>query len=251
MFHLNISNQTFTDDSPADQNIAFVDTFLALQLTGAVLFALIVLSACIFRSAKRHPIFFSFCISWIVFGLAYSLLLFAGQQYKRPDRILCTIQAALIYAVPFLELGASLGLTIHLLLNVLAALSPSAMKKKSYPTFINVLVTLPWVIWTGIFVGVLAVSEMRICNVQQVSMSPNHTYCVIQDSAIPKITAIGVTVGCTGILAVEFTIGALLYRNRAIVNIFSQSLGMAIRIFVFTILGFGAIRYVGWHRSGP
>jgi hypothetical protein len=37
-------------------------------------------------------------------------------------------------------------------------------------------------------------------------------------------------------------IGSLLYRNRAVVGIFSQSLGMAIRIFIFTILSVVALR---------
>lgn len=38
-------------------------------------------------------------------------------------------------------------------------------------------------------------------------------------------------------------IGLLLYRNRAIANVFSQSLGMAIRVMIFTVLGIGALRY--------
>ncbi|KAF8198472.1 hypothetical protein BJ912DRAFT_26969 [Pholiota molesta] len=221
----------------SERNIAFVDAFLALQLSGAALFSLIVLSACLARGTKRHPIFYSFCISWIVFGISYSLLLFAGQQFKRPGRIICTIQAALIYASPFLEIGTCLGLVTHLFFNVMGALSMSA-RKNTHRTLMNVLLTLPWLVWTGIFIGVLM---FAIMHESQVVMSPNLTYCVIEDSAIPKVTAVATTIGGTAIIVVEVMIGSLLYRNRAIANVFSQSLGMVIRVMIFTVLGIGAL----------
>ncbi|KAF9479873.1 hypothetical protein BDN70DRAFT_661831 [Pholiota conissans] len=239
----------------SERNIAIVDAFLALQLSGAGLFSLIVLSAWLTKGTKRHPIFYSFCLSWIVFGVSYALLLFSGQQFKHPGRVVCTIQASLIYASPFLEIGTSLGLTIHLFFNVMGALS-STPKKNSHRTFLNVLVTLPWLVWTGIFIGVLMVREIcipiiyystrslpqfTIMHESQVVMSPNFTYCVIEGSAIPKVTAVATTIGGTAIIVIEFMIGSVLYRNRAIANVFSQSLGMAIRILIFTVLGIGAL----------
>ncbi|KDR72763.1 hypothetical protein GALMADRAFT_229024 [Galerina marginata CBS 339.88] len=222
---------------PAGQDTTLINIFLGLQISGAIAFVLVVLSACIFRGAKRHPIWFSFCISWIAFGVSYAFLLFAGQQYKRPTHIPCTIQAALIYAAPYLVMGTSLGLVTHLLLNVLSALSQSP-KKRTYRTFMNILVSLPWMLWVAVFVGVLV---FGFSHDQQVAMSPNGTFCVIQDSSIPKVTAIAATIGSTAIIGLECAIATLLYRNRAIVNIFSQSLAMAIRILIFTILGFGAL----------
>jgi hypothetical protein len=48
---------------------------------------------------------------------------------------------------------------------------------------------------------------------------------------------------CTFSSGILVMIGLLLYRNRAIANVFSQSLGMAIRVMVFTALGIGALRY--------
>ncbi|KAF8884763.1 hypothetical protein CPB84DRAFT_152620 [Gymnopilus junonius] len=208
-------------------NTTLVDVFLALQISGAAAFALTVLSACIFRGTKRHPIWFSFCISWIHFGFSYSFLLFAGQQYRSsPSRIPCTIQTALIYSAPFLVMGTCLGLVIH---------SP---QKKTYRTIINTILVLPWIMWIAIFVGVLV---FALSHEQQVALSKNGTYCVIGDYSIPKMTSISTTIASTTIIAVESFIALLLYRNRAIVNILSQSLTMAIRILIFTILGFGAI----------
>lgn len=222
----------------ASANTALINAFLGLQISGAVAFAVIALSACIFRGAKRHPIWFSFCISWIAFGISYTFLLFAGQQHRRPPgQIPCTLQSALVYAAPFLVMGTSLGLIIHLLLNVLSALSQSP-KKQPYRNFLHMLVALPWMVWVAVLVGVLV---FAFSHGHQVAMSPNGTFCVIQDSSIPKVTAVSVTIASAAIITLEFSIGFLLYRNRAIVNIFSQSLAMAIRILIFTILGFGAL----------
>ncbi|KAF8157154.1 hypothetical protein B0H34DRAFT_489351 [Crassisporium funariophilum] len=220
-------------------DIALVDTFVTLQIAGAVGFALIVLSASISSNAKRHPVWFSFCISWIVFGLSYSLLVFSGQQYDSPagGSKVCITQAALVYATPILEAGTSTGLVLHLLLNIISALSRSP-KKKTYPITMATLVCLPWVIWTAAFIGVLV---FGLSHDHQVVMSPHGTYCIIEDFIMPKVTAVSVTVVCTAILVVEFTIGLLLYRNRAIVDIFSQSVTMAIRILIFTLIGIGAL----------
>ncbi|PPQ76148.1 hypothetical protein CVT26_011798, partial [Gymnopilus dilepis] len=221
-----------------DESTSLVNVFLALQISGAAAFGLTVLSACIFRGVKRHPIWFSFCISWVHFGLSYSFLLFAGQQYRpSPAHIPCIIQAGLIYSAPFLVMGTCLGLVIHLMLNILSALSPSP-QKKSYRTAINILLVLPWMMWIAIFVGVLV---FALSHKEEVALSRNGTYCVIGDYSIPKMTSISTTIASTSIVGLEAFIALLLYRNRAIVNIFSQSLAMAVRILIFTVLGFGAI----------
>ncbi|KAF5324360.1 hypothetical protein D9619_011339 [Psilocybe cf. subviscida] len=223
----------------SETSTTFIVTFIVLQLIGAFLFFLILLSAWLSRGARRHRIFFSFCCAWIVYAISYSLLTLAGEQFRpEPNRILCVIQASLIYAVPFLVMGASLGMTVHLLLNVLSSLKPLEVKKHGHPTLIKVLLTLPWLIWTGMFIGVLL---FGLLHQQQVAVSPNGTYCVIQDTSIPKITAISVTVGGISVIGTEVMIGILLYRNLAMADIFGNALGTAIRILLFTIIGFGAL----------
>jgi hypothetical protein len=64
-----------------------------------------VFSAILFASTvKRHPIWFNFCLSFIVFSLSYSLLAFAGQQGQEDVTKggVCIAQAAMVYAAPFL-----------------------------------------------------------------------------------------------------------------------------------------------------
>uniref|UniRef100_A0A8H8CEU6 Uncharacterized protein n=1 Tax=Psilocybe cubensis TaxID=181762 RepID=A0A8H8CEU6_PSICU len=208
-----------TDTTP------FVTAFLVLQLSGAGIFALVVFSALIFRTAaKRHPIWFSFCISWIVFGVSYALLLVAGQQFRRPapERALCTVQAASVYAAPFLVMGSTLGLVVHLLLNVLTALSRSP-KKKEHLNIMRALVVLPWMIWVAVLVGVLVPKgDLRFSHHCELNYNWSRSN---QQSFDLFAVAIGVH----------------LYQNRGICNIFSQAMAMALRILIFTILGCGAL----------
>jgi hypothetical protein len=99
---------------PTETSTTFIITFIALQLLGALLFSLILLSAWLSRGAQRHRIFFSFCFAWTVYAISYSLLILAGQHFRKPDRILCTIQASLIYAVPFLCVVYLIAYDLHL-----------------------------------------------------------------------------------------------------------------------------------------
>lgn len=87
-----------------DLHPRLVQAFIALQIIGGSVFILVVLSALVAqrRGGSRHITFFSFCFSWIVFCLSYSLLSFAGQQLALPgpDHGLCLVQSAFVYAAP-------------------------------------------------------------------------------------------------------------------------------------------------------
>jgi len=129
----------------------------------------------------------------------------------------------------------------------------------------------------------MQIPQFETSHSELVNMSHNRTYCTIQQPTMydyhvtfsidphpfprPKVTAISTIVASIAILILECVcsrcllwqpmhliigavmIGSLLYRNRAVVGIFNQSLGMAIRIFIFTILGFVALRYHVIHLS--
>ncbi|KAH6901220.1 hypothetical protein BKA70DRAFT_1309898 [Coprinopsis sp. MPI-PUGE-AT-0042] len=90
---------------------ALVRVFITLQLTGCFAFAFMVFSAILFASTvKRHPIWFNFCLSFIVFSLSYSLLAFApGRQQRNeaPSEGVCIAQAVMVYAAPFLYASPS------------------------------------------------------------------------------------------------------------------------------------------------
>ena len=88
----------------AEQPLAYV--FLALQLTGCGVFLFMVLTALIFRSSvTRHPVWYNFCLSFIVYTLSYSLLVFSRKRNDPSELVktdICIGQAVLVYAAPFL-----------------------------------------------------------------------------------------------------------------------------------------------------
>ncbi len=94
---------------------ATVDAFIALHLFGASGFILImILIELLERENARHPAWWSFCMSWVVFGVSYSVLSLAGMQFSpQPNQTLCTIQAGLIYAAPPLVAHTTLALILQ------------------------------------------------------------------------------------------------------------------------------------------
>ncbi|TFK41760.1 hypothetical protein BDQ12DRAFT_733211 [Crucibulum laeve] len=219
------------------ENEALVRAFIGLQLAGAFSFLLMVGSALVLKSVKRHAIWFSFCISWIIFGLSYTLLSFAGRQFSTPSFGLCVTQAALVYSAPPLAGCTSLSLVSHLLLSIITALSQSAVKT-SHKQFIRALVILPWLIWIAITIAFLV---FGIRHADDVRLSFNGTYCLLVNTPISKVTSVFATAASVLIISAEVMIGVLLFKYRAIVDIFSQSVTMAIRIVIFTFLGMTAI----------
>lgn len=210
-----------------------VRVFVTLQLLGCFAFALMVFSALVFPSVKRHPIWYNFCMSWIIFSLSYCLLAFAGQQHTPQTRNVCIAQAAMVYAAPFIAGAASLSLVTLLLINILSALS--SVLKKRYPFTLAVAITSPWVCWIGVLTGAI-VFILRDPSV--VALSENGTYCVLTKSPIPRFTALGTVFFSVLILTLETLIIYYLWRNRSMARVWSQSFGIAVRLLVFTAVAF-------------
>lgn len=85
----------------ADDNTTLINVFVAFQIAGASIWLLILLTAAFSSQVVRHPTWFSFCLSWITWGVSFLLLFFAGQQRSStPQRTVCVAQAALVYAMP-------------------------------------------------------------------------------------------------------------------------------------------------------
>ncbi|KAH6908796.1 hypothetical protein BKA70DRAFT_252961 [Coprinopsis sp. MPI-PUGE-AT-0042] len=215
----------------SNTNHVLVRVFVILQLLGCFAFAFMVFSALVFPSVKRHPIWYNFCASWIIFSLSYSLLSFAGQQQTQRTHNVCVAQAAMVYAAPFIAGAASLSLVALLLMNILSALS--GVLKKRYPIALAVAIAGPWILWIGVLTGaiVFIVRDQSV-----VDMSANGTFCVVTRSPIPRFTAIATAFFSVTILSLETLIIYHLYRNRGVTTVWRQSSGIAVRLLVFTVV---------------
>lgn len=215
------------------RDIVLVKTFIALQITGTLAFLIIFMTALFSSQIVRHPAWFSFCFSWILWGISFSLLFFSGQQTQVTSQPLCIVQSALVYTVPLLAGLASVALITHLFLSVRSALtSESATKQQPWARSVSLLLVLvPWLLGVAVFVSFLT---FAINHPSDIELSHNGTYCVIVNSFLPKITAAMGTLLSITIVVFEAVIGAILYRHRDLINGFPQSRSLAIQLVLFT-----------------
>jgi hypothetical protein len=82
-------------------NVVGVRAFVALNFVGGIGLLMVILTALLSPNVRRLPTWYNFCASWVVSCISYTLLTFGGQQTTpTPSYPLCSMQAALIYAVP-------------------------------------------------------------------------------------------------------------------------------------------------------
>ncbi|KAF5336379.1 hypothetical protein D9611_006719 [Ephemerocybe angulata] len=205
-----------------------VTAFVALQLLGAGGLILVVLTAVFCKHIKRWPTWYSFCFSWIISSLSYSLLTIGGQQYQDPpNATLCLIQAAGIYASPPLYVisltlvspfglyqctrsmtnlcavisttCATLSMIIHVLLRLRFAKSESSVDESGNET-IAILVLAPYCVWAVIAIGF---SLFTIPNIQTLAVSSTGTYCNSTDRIWPQMVFTVVVISAILIVIIQ------------------------------------------------
>ncbi|GLB38954.1 hypothetical protein LshimejAT787_0601160 [Lyophyllum shimeji] len=207
--------------------------FIVLQLVGGCGLLIVLLTAAIGRGVKRYSTWYSFGASWVFSCVCYTLLAFAGQRTgPDPEFGLCVIQMALIYAAPSLTACTTLSLIIHMLLNLRRLLANAPFRTNSGA--VAALLIVPYLVWLAEFLGVLLYG---ISTPDTVRRSLNGTYCNSKNPLLSKISAL-IVVCCTVLtVALQGIIALRLYRNRTVISGCSQSVTMAIRVMVFSLVG--------------
>jgi len=213
--------------TPGDATL--VGAYIALQMACTMAFLVIVLTAAFSSRVIRHPTWFSFCLSWALWGVSFSLLFYAGQQTHLTSRTLCIIQSALAYTMPFLTGLTSTALVIYVLFTVRSALTAQTAKKRHW--VMPSLVCVPWFLGIIVFIPLLV---YMIKHPNDVQLSHNGTFCVVVDSYIPRMTAAIATALSIMIVVIEALVGVLLYRHKSIIEGFPQSASLALQLMLFT-----------------
>lgn len=185
-----------------------VYAFITLQLIGGLGLLVVVLTALCNKKVRRLGTWYSFCISWILSALSYTLLVFAGQQYREPSKPLCMIQAAAIYAAPTLTSCTTLSLLIHVLL-VLRFFRSYAKSEAETSTKV-VMIVAPYTFWLVIFIGVILFS---LANPKIVSMDPIKTYCISTDTVWYQMSFTVVLIISIIIVLLLMYLGFFIYKN--------------------------------------
>ncbi|KAI5124754.1 hypothetical protein M0805_005388 [Coniferiporia weirii] len=133
------------------------------------------------KHIRRHATFVNMCITWMIVGFSSSLLLYAGfQTGPEPPRLLCLIQASLLYGQPGLTSMSAFALVFQVFYVVRAAF------REKDPEYHRTrrkwaLLILPYIAFT-VFVGWTAYVGLK--NPELVSRERRFFYCSVKYSLL-------------------------------------------------------------------
>jgi hypothetical protein len=215
-------------------NVAAVHAFIALNLIGGIGMLLVLITAILARKVKRLSTWYSFCISWVLSCISYSLLFLAGQQTTAtPSYWLCYSQAALIYAMPPTTTGTTLALLVHILLSFPDTTAEIPIKVNLRTSCM--LLMGPYSIFLVMFIGV---SLFDTRNPMTLQKADRGTYCNSTNSDWSRISSIVVAVLSMAIIIVEGQLVARVYSNIQSLRKDSQSFATIFRALLFTTINF-------------
>ncbi|KAK0501424.1 hypothetical protein EDD18DRAFT_736394 [Armillaria luteobubalina] len=203
--------------------------FDALQISGAAGFLVIVLTAVLSGHVQRHITWLSFCISWIISCISYTLLIFTG--YNRSEHVpfpLCVTQAGLIYGAPVLTGCTTFSLAFYMYTHVRASCDGTSLGVDTFWLILG-----PYLLGLGFFLGNL------VSGIRQPSLIREGTdYCDSTSHFPSKASALVVTLTTTGVIIISVFVSMRLYRNRRTLGHDELLVTTAIRVILFGIVGF-------------
>ncbi|KAF9264602.1 hypothetical protein L218DRAFT_998565 [Marasmius fiardii PR-910] len=213
-------------------NLGKVWAFNVLQIISFVLNVLIFSTAMLSSRVKRAPIWFMFMGGWILWAVAYALLLLSGRQIEDnpPPQALCLFQAGLVYAFPPYMVFLNLGLVAHVYLVIRATIEH--LRPRTQTPLIFIL--LPIGVFLGPLIEVLVIGVRNPAVIQRKKM----LYCNATDRISFKISAVLCALGALSTAGLEVALGIKLYTNWQAYQVIRHLPGNAtivFRLFVFGI----------------
>lgn len=237
--------------SNLDPSTRVFRAFIGLELAGAAGFTLILFTALLAPKVKRYPTWYSFCISWVLSGISYSLLALAGEQDNpEPKHSLCLAQAASIYAAPVLTGATTCALSIQMFLTTRSIVTRDDRYKPNQ-TLSMALLAIPYWLWMIMFAATLAYGLLHPSDVMR---SLNWNYCDLRTVTPSKAASLICVITTVLSILIQIFIVRLLIKNRTIIAGSVHSLAMAFRVMLFTFLGtvgfmVSVVYVVTWKRG--
>ncbi|KAF9033094.1 hypothetical protein BDZ89DRAFT_564800 [Hymenopellis radicata] len=132
------------------------------------------------KKVQRHPTFINLCFTFIIVGISSSLLVYAGKtEGPEPSRMLCLLQASLLYGYPAMASLSAFGLVFQMFMVIRRAFhgqtdSPSFIRRWS-------ILILPYVAW---FISILATACVGAVNPNSVSRNRRFFYCSVKSDTL-------------------------------------------------------------------
>jgi hypothetical protein len=174
---------------------------------GLPLLLIIILSS---KTIQRHPTFISMCVTWIISGLSSSLLLYAGKTTgPEPPKMICLIQASLLYGVPpMASMGACL-LVFQMFTVIRSSLNRPGNAPVDSPLRLIVMVSAPYVLF---LIFVLATAFVGASNPESISRDRRFFYCSVHSHNLTDTLTLVSAAILLATLVFEIWIAVSLYK---------------------------------------
>ncbi|KIK55180.1 hypothetical protein GYMLUDRAFT_48158 [Collybiopsis luxurians FD-317 M1] len=157
--------------------------FLALNMWSSHFGLPILLATVLFsKRVQRHPTFINLLIVYIIVGISFSLLAYAGKAVgPEPSFALCLIQASLLYGMPAITSLTAFFLVLQMLLPIRAAFYKQAYREQDHFMRLWVMVVLPYAVC---ILFIVTTAFVGAANPSKVNRDHRFFYCSVRSDGL-------------------------------------------------------------------
>ncbi|KAJ7755644.1 hypothetical protein DFH07DRAFT_821281 [Mycena maculata] len=219
--------------------------FLVLNMWPSHLGLPILLAVILFsKKVHRHPTFVNLCVGFIIIGVASSILLYTGKTTgPEPSKMLCLLQASMLYGVPAFASMLALMLVLQMFLVVRA----TVQKQVSQGPRTVRLYSMIGVPYLALLISILATAIVGAMNPDTVSRNRRFFYCSVHSSILSGSIAGFAAICLFATVVFEVWTLVILYKDWMVVKQpgskprISLELSLPLRVMAFGLYVVGAL----------
>jgi len=185
--------------------------FLVLNMWPSHFGLPLLLALVLSKRIQRHATFANLCAAFIIIGMSSSLLVYDNRTTgPEPGRMLCLLQASLLYGMPALTSTAALSLVLQMYYMVKAAYDGVEYLDGDHVIRLWIMLVGPYIVF---FISMLVTAVVGAANPLNVSRSRRFFYCSVESRALTNtITTFSAVVLMATFILMAYTL-SLLYRR--------------------------------------
>jgi len=185
--------------------------FLVLNMWPSHFGLPILLALVLSKRIKRHATFANLCAAFIIIGMSSSLLVYDNRTTgPEPGRMLCLLQASLLYGMPALTSTAALSLVLQMYFMVKAAYDGVEYLDGDHVIRLWIMLVGPYIVF---FTSMIITAAIGAANPLNVSRGRRFFYCSVESLALTNtITTFSAVVLMATFILMAYTL-SLLYRR--------------------------------------
>ncbi|TFK43286.1 hypothetical protein BDQ12DRAFT_171976 [Crucibulum laeve] len=190
------------------------------------------------KRIQRHATFINLCVAFIIVGISSTLLVYAGRTTgPEPSRMLCLLQASLLYGMPPLTSMAAFTLVLQMFLVIRAAYQGEEYLDRDHVARLWTMLITPYV---AFFIGVLVTAIVGANDPSRVSRNRRFFYCSVQSLPLTNTITIFAAIVLLATFVIEVWTVLILYKRWTALRAGGSSLRWSMELNLpVRIMGFG------------